>query len=95
MEYSIEGPIWISTTIGHFWNQTSFEEPTNPSTRTQQQFNELKENNKKDKKALFFIFQAVDGVVFEIISSVVSAKQPLNILYTSYKWEDKVKTVRL
>ena len=36
--------------------ETGVEEPAEASTLTQQQLNDLKENRKKDKKALFFIF---------------------------------------
>eukprot|EP00268_Persea_americana_P007560 TRINITY_DN12834_c0_g1_i6.p2 TRINITY_DN12834_c0_g1~~TRINITY_DN12834_c0_g1_i6.p2 ORF type:complete len:298 (+),score=63.45 TRINITY_DN12834_c0_g1_i6:1502-2395(+) len=75
--------------------ETGFEEPADTSALTQQQLNELKENRKKDKKALFFIFQAVDEAVFERISSATSAKQAWDTLHTSYKGEDKVKMVRL
>ena len=72
-----------------------FEEPTDASALTQPQLNELKENHKKDKEALFFIFQAVVEAVFERISSPTSAKQAWDTLHTSYKGQDKVKMVRL
>lgn len=55
--------------------ETIFEELTDQSTLNQLQLNELKENRKKEKKALFFIFKEVDEAVFERISSVNSAKQ--------------------
>ncbi|TXG70161.1 hypothetical protein EZV62_005096 [Acer yangbiense] len=42
--------------------ETGFVEPENQTGLTQAQLNELKENRKKDKKALFFIFQAIDEV---------------------------------
>ncbi|GAV79368.1 UBN2 domain-containing protein, partial [Cephalotus follicularis] len=56
---------------------------------------ELKDNKKKDKKALFFIFQAVDEVIFERISSANLAKEAWDTLYAAYKGEDKIKLVRL
>ncbi|XP_077230201.1 uncharacterized protein LOC143863422 [Tasmannia lanceolata] len=75
--------------------ENGVEEPEDQATLTPQQLNELKDNRKEDKKALFFIYQAVDEVIFERISSVTSAKEAWDTLYTSYKGEDKVKLVRL
>ncbi|XP_077237192.1 uncharacterized protein LOC143878863 [Tasmannia lanceolata] len=70
--------------------ETGVEDPEDQAALTPQQLNELKENRKKDKKALF-----VDEVIFERISSVTTAKEAWDTLYTSYKGEDKVKLVRL
>ncbi|XP_077250369.1 uncharacterized protein LOC143889871 [Tasmannia lanceolata] len=75
--------------------ETGIEEPEDQAALTPQQLNELKDNRKKDKKALLFIYQAVDEVIFEQISSVTTAKEAWDTLYTSYKGEDKVKLVRL
>ncbi|XP_077217878.1 uncharacterized protein LOC143852380 [Tasmannia lanceolata] len=75
--------------------ETGVEEPEDQAALTLQQLNELKDNRKKDKKALFFIYQAVREVIFERISSVTSAKEAWDTLYTSYKGDDKVKLVRL
>ena len=61
----------------------------------QQQLQKLKENRKKNKKTLFFIYQAVDEVIFERISTATSAKEAWDILHSSYKGDDKVKMVRL
>ena len=44
--------------------ENGFVEPQDQAPLTQQQNNELKENRKKDKKALFFIYQAVDEAIF-------------------------------
>ncbi|XP_077234703.1 uncharacterized protein LOC143876907 [Tasmannia lanceolata] len=75
--------------------ETGVEEPEDQTALTSLQLNELRDNRKKDKKALFFIYQAVDEVIFERISSVTTAKEAWDTLYTSYKGEDKVKLVRL
>ncbi|XP_077230180.1 uncharacterized protein LOC143863401 [Tasmannia lanceolata] len=75
--------------------ETGVEEPEDQAALTPQQLNELKDNRKKDNKALFFIYQAVDEVIFERISSVTAAKEAWDTLYTSYKGEDKVKLVKL
>jgi len=60
-----------------------------------QQLQDLKENRKKDKKVLFFIYQAVDEVIFERILIVTSEKEAWDILHSSYKGDDKVKMVRI
>ncbi|GAV84464.1 DUF4219 domain-containing protein/UBN2 domain-containing protein [Cephalotus follicularis] len=75
--------------------ENSLVEPEDQSALTQAQLTELKDNLKKDKKALFFIFQDVDEVIFERISSVNSAKEAWDTLYAAYKGEDKIKLVRL
>lgn len=48
-----------------------------------------------DKKALFFIYQAVDEAIFQRISTETSAKVALDILQSTYQGEDKVKMVIL
>ena len=62
---------------------------------TQAQKDSLRENRKKDKKALFFLFQAVDEIVFEKISSATTAKEAWEMLQKCYKGDEKVKNVRL
>ena len=74
--------------------ENGFVEPENQTGLTQQA-NELKENCKKDKKTLFFIYQVVDEVIFERISTATSAKAVWDTLQTIYQGEDKVKMVRL
>ncbi|GAV88028.1 hypothetical protein CFOL_v3_31452 [Cephalotus follicularis] len=68
-------------------------EPEDKSALTQAQLTELKDNKKKDKKALFFIFQAVDEVIFERIFLANSAREAWDTLYAAYKGEDKIKLV--
>ncbi|KAL5806123.1 hypothetical protein ACOSQ4_028856 [Xanthoceras sorbifolium] len=62
---------------------------------SQTQRDNLRENRKKDKKALFFLYQAVDEIVFERISSATTAKDAWEMLQKSYKGDEKVKSVRL
>ena len=62
---------------------------------TQVQKDNLSNNRKKDKKALFFLYQAVDEVVFEKISNATTAKEAWEMLQRSYKGDEKVKNVRL
>ncbi|KAJ9566514.1 hypothetical protein OSB04_002480 [Centaurea solstitialis] len=45
----------------------------------------------KDKKALYIIYQAVDRITFKRISSSESSKEAWDMLYTTYRGEDKVK----
>lgn len=70
-------------------------EPENPTALSAQQTNILKENRRKDKKALYLIYQAVDEHIFERISTSESSKEAWEMLYKSYKGEERVKIVRL
>ena len=55
----------------------------------------LRENRKKDKKMLFFLYQAVDEVVSERTSRATIAKEAWELLQKFYKGDKKVKSVRL
>ncbi|XP_061349454.1 uncharacterized protein LOC133294723 [Gastrolobium bilobum] len=55
----------------------------------------LKDSRKKDKKALFLIFQGVDESTFEKISDAKSSKEAWEILQKSCQGVDKAKKVRL
>ncbi|KAI3701552.1 hypothetical protein L6452_26726 [Arctium lappa] len=79
------------------WNvvENGIREPTNNAELTPQQTIELRENMKKDKKALYFIYQAVDEVIFERISSCLSSKDAWETLHRTYRGEERVKTIRL
>ncbi|KAL0558905.1 hypothetical protein IC582_003491 [Cucumis melo] len=75
--------------------ERGYTEVENQSELTNQQLVELRENCKKDKKALFFIYQVVDEFIFERISTATSAKAAWDILRSTYQGEDKVKMIRL
>ncbi|XP_074356106.1 uncharacterized protein LOC141695792 [Apium graveolens] len=75
--------------------ENGYEESANQANLSPQQLNTLKENRKKDKKALYFIYQAVDEVIFERISTASTSKEAWDILNKAYKGEEKVKMVRL
>ncbi|KAJ4709756.1 Retrovirus-related Pol polyprotein from transposon TNT 1-94 [Melia azedarach] len=62
---------------------------------TQAQRDTLKDSRKRDKKALYVIYQALDDDAFEKISNATSAKQAWDKLQTSYKGAEQVKKVRL
>ncbi|KAI3734276.1 hypothetical protein L6452_13741 [Arctium lappa] len=75
--------------------KNGFDESVNQDALTGQQLTEFKEIVKKDRKALFFIYQTVDEVIFERISSSTSSKQAWDMLYRTYRGEERVKVVRL
>ena len=60
-----------------------------------QQMNALKENKRRDKKALFLIYQAVDEYIFERSSSSEFSTEAWEMLYKLYRVEEKVKIARL
>ncbi|XP_020258742.1 uncharacterized protein LOC109835165 [Asparagus officinalis] len=65
------------------------------ATLTATQKSELKEVRKRDKKALFLIFQGVDESAFEKISNALSSKEAWEILQKSYQGAERAKKVRL
>ncbi|CAN6716122.1 unnamed protein product [Malus baccata var. baccata] len=70
-------------------------EPEDEDTLIQAQNESLKYTRKRDKKALYLIYQALDDNGFEKVSSATSAKQAWEKLQTSYKGAEQVKKVRL
>lgn len=52
-------------------------------------------DQKKDKKALYFIHQGANDEVFEKIADTTTSKKAWDTLMTSFKGVDKVKKVRL
>ena len=65
------------------------------SVLTQTQRDTLKDSRKRDKKAIYIIYQALDDDAFEKISSATSIKQAWDKLQTSYKGVEQVQKVRL
>ncbi|EON88767.1 retrotransposon gag domain-containing protein, partial [Plesiomonas shigelloides] len=55
----------------------------------------LNESRRRDKKALFLIFQAVDGESFEKISNAKTAKEAWEKLQVCNKGSDQVRKIRL
>ncbi|KAD1131217.1 hypothetical protein E3N88_43245 [Mikania micrantha] len=66
-----------------------------PNEGTPAQVTEFRENKKKDKKALFLLYQAVNEFVFERIFTAKTVKEAWDPLYKAYRGEELVKTVRL
>jgi hypothetical protein len=55
----------------------------------------LKENKKKDSKALFFIQQAMQESIFPKVVAATRSKQAWESLQTAYQGTRKVKTTKL
>ena len=55
--------------------EKGYNEPQNEASLSQSKKDSLKDSRKKDKKALFLIYQALDDDSFEKISYTTSAKQ--------------------
>ncbi|KAL5551288.1 hypothetical protein UlMin_001464 [Ulmus minor] len=85
----------VPTLNNNNYDNWSFSEPENEAALSQDQNTALKDSRKRDKKALYLIYQALDDDGFEKISSATSAKEAWEKLQTSYKGVEKVKKVRL
>ena len=75
--------------------EKGYNEPQDEATLSQAQKDSLKDSRKRDKKALYLIYQALDDDGFEKISSATSAKEAWEKLQTSCKGAEQVKKVRL
>ena len=65
------------------------------ATYSMEQKTTLKEERKKDKKALFLLYQGVGESFFEKISEAKSSKESWEILVNSLSGVERVKRVRL
>ena len=72
-----------------------FVEPETPTNLTTEEQRTIKENRKKDRKALFYIFQAIDSSIFDKVANSKTAKETQDSLIKIYKGVEKVKKVRL
>ena len=74
-----------------------YVEPTNEqeTTYNAKQKNLLKDQRKKDKKALFLLYQGVDQSTFEKTAKAKSNKESWEILGIFFKGVDRVKRVHL
>ena len=75
--------------------EKGYKEPQDETSLSKAQKETLKDSRKRDKNALFLIYQALDDDAFEKISNATSAKEAWDKLQTSRKGEDKVKKVCL
>ena len=78
--------VWEIVEKGH-------KESENESTLSHAQNDSLRDSRKRDKKALYLIYQGLDEDAFERISKVKLAKEAWEKLQTSYKGADPVKEV--
>jgi Domain of unknown function (DUF4219) len=60
--------------------EVGFEEPASDTVQTTNQVKTLKETQMKDKTALYILFQAVDELDFEKITSATTAKEAWDTL---------------
>ncbi|XP_021995970.1 uncharacterized protein LOC110893158 [Helianthus annuus] len=65
---------------------------TNP---TEEAISTHRDAVKKDKRALYILFQSVSETIFERIALATSSKEAWNILHKSYRGENRVKTIKL
>ena len=75
--------------------EKGYNEPKDEATLSQAEKDGLRDSRKRDKKALFLIYQALDDDGFEKISSATSAKEAWGKLQPSCKGSEQVKKVRL
>ncbi|KAK6144512.1 hypothetical protein DH2020_021332 [Rehmannia glutinosa] len=71
--------------------EKGYVEPQDETTLSQTQKDNLKDSRKRDKKALYLIYQALDDDGFEKISSATTAKDAWEKLQTSHKGAEQVK----
>ncbi|XP_028089091.1 uncharacterized protein LOC114289544 [Camellia sinensis] len=75
--------------------ENGFEEPEDEEALTNPQKNQLKEQRKKDSKALSFIQQEVSEAIFSRIINATKAKEAWDILQKEYRGNLKVRTIKL
>ena len=55
----------------------------------------MKDVRKKDKKTLFYLYQAVEELTFEKIIEITSSKVAWDVFVTIFKGDERVKWIRL
>ena len=75
--------------------EKGFVVPENEGNLSQTQKDSLRDFQKRDKKALYLIYQGLDEDIFEKVAEAMSSKEAWEKLRTSYKAVDQVKKVRL
>eukprot|EP00253_Pinus_taeda_P035154 PITA_35154 len=78
--------------------ENGFQEPVDASAYnalSQQEKYLLRDNRKKDSKAMFYIFQAFHESIFQRVAAATKSKQAWDTLQTTYQGMAKVKTTKL
>ena len=96
---------WVITMKAIFSSQdiwdlveNGFQEPADTAAYnalSQQEKDLLRENMKKDSKALFYIFQAVHESVFPMVAATTKSNQECDTVQIAYQGMEKVKTTKL
>lgn len=77
------------------WDVVESEVSALAANATEAQRVALRDQKKKEKKALFLIHQGMNDETFEHIEGATTANEAWTILSTNYKGDDKIKRVRL
>jgi len=93
LKHSNEGIARFSRCLGYC--REWLYEPEGTDGLANAQKDALKDLQKKDKKALFFIYQGVDESAFKKIANANTSKQAWEIIQNSYKRAERVKKVQL
>ncbi|KAK4269386.1 hypothetical protein QN277_022549 [Acacia crassicarpa] len=75
--------------------EKGYNESQEGATLSQAQRDSLKDSRKREKKALYLIYQGLDEDAFEKISEATTVKEAWEKLQTSYKGAEPIKKVRL
>eukprot|EP01018_Ginkgo_biloba_P040382 Gb_14349 [translate_table: standard] len=78
--------------------ENGYTEPANAAALaalTQNQRDILRDNRKKDQKALLFIVQGLDETLLPRVTATSKAKEAWDLLAQSFQGTDRVRTVRL
>ncbi|XP_073111050.1 uncharacterized protein [Elaeis guineensis] len=73
--------------------EEGFIEPEATTILSQEEQKILKENRKKNHEALFYIFRAIDSIIFEKVATSKMGKEAWDTLVKSYKGVDKAHKV--
>ena len=75
--------------------ENGYEEPESVATLSSTQREALRENKKKDAKALFFIQQAITESLFPRIMRVSKSKEAWSVLQEEFQGSAKVRAIKL
>lgn len=77
--------------------ENGFQEPADATAYnalSQKERDVLRDNSKKDSKALFYIFQVVHEIIFQRFVAAMKSKKVWDTLETTYQGMEKLKTTK-